>query len=231
MYLSGHILDDYSENIDAVSHVDIVFIKESAPDSDRPEAGDHVLRDKQRLTVVGSVTGRTVKTTRNGDPMAFVKLEDKTGEIELICFSDTLERYGYLLTNNSAVVVRGAVNFREDSDPKIVVNEVSVLETNDRFEKKAVHAEAPRAVAARMRTVFLRIESKDDPVWKRAQAFLSIFPGKAPVIIYDKSCGKYDKEHVLTLDATDFAISELRSILGEENVVLKTTEKSQQNSF
>ena len=225
MYLSGHILDDYSDNADAVKHVDIAYIRDTSSDPDDPSGGEPVLRDRQRITVVGLVTGRNVKTTRNGEPMAFITLEDKTGEIELICFNDTLERYGYLLTSDSAVIVRGVLNVREDMDPKIVVNEVGVLAPNGQFDKTKEDKGTVKSLAPLNKTVFLRVPSKDDRICKRAEALISIFPGRTPVIIYDKNAGKYDREHILSADADDFLISELRSIAGDDNVVIRCAEK------
>ncbi len=222
LYLSGHILDDYSDNIDALKHTEIGFIRESFSDFGEAANNAFSLRDRQRITVVGLVTSRNVKTTRNGDPMAFISLEDKTGEIELICFNDTLEKYGYLLTVDSAVFVHGTLNYREDSDPKIVVNEVGALASNGLFR---ITEEAPRNKeeirVPQNQTIFLRVPSLDDPSFRRTIAFISIFNGTTPVIFYDILSGKYNKDNIMSVEASDFVISELKSMLGEENVVIK----------
>ena len=46
-----------------------------------------------------------MKTTRNNTIMAYVTLEDDTGDMELLAFSSAVERYSSLLSTNTAVVV------------------------------------------------------------------------------------------------------------------------------
>lgn len=56
-----------------------------------------------------------MKTTKNQSMMAYVVLEDATGSIEMLAFSNTLNQYGNYLQENQVIVVQGqAVRARRE---------------------------------------------------------------------------------------------------------------------
>lgn len=72
-----------------------------------------------------------MKTTKNQSMMAYVTLEDDTGSMELLTFSNALGQYGSLLYETSAVVISGRISVRDDKDPQMVVNRVVKLSEFD----------------------------------------------------------------------------------------------------
>ena len=230
IYLSGHILDDYSENVASVDHIDISTITGAFEDDTEGsftsglDDGQQQFRDRQRVTVVGIVTARTAKTTKKGDPMAFITVEDSTGQIECIVFSDTLEKVGYLLAPDSVVAVSGSLSLRDGEAPKIIASDASPLIINSSYEntsespERAIPDKKPVSSVSKL---FLRIPSREDKAYKRAAALLSIFPGTVPVIFYDESTGQYDKNGIANVTASPLVLSELMRMLGEDNVVAK----------
>ena len=80
VYISGHPLDDYEElwrkNITATA-ADFVVDEET----ERAR-----VQDGERVVVGGMVAGKTVKTTRTNQLMAFITLEDLMGSVEVIVF-------------------------------------------------------------------------------------------------------------------------------------------------
>ncbi|MBR3416884.1 MAG: DNA polymerase III subunit alpha, partial [Clostridia bacterium] len=229
IYLSGHILDDYSENVASTDHFDISSIINAFDDEDGSYATgiddvQSLFRDRQRVCVVGIITSRTAKTTKKGDPMAFVTVEDSTGQIESIVFSDILERVGYLLVPDSVVAVSGSLSLRDGESPKIIVSDVSPLIINSSFVKdteQPVRGDSYDISHSSLTKLFLRIPSTEDKTYKRVIALLSIFPGNVPVIFYDESTGQYDKNGIVKATPSPLVVSELKKILGEENVVAK----------
>ena len=57
-----------------------------------------VVRDGVKAVIGGLVTGKTVKTTRTGQLMAFITLEDLMGSVEVIVFPRDYEANRDLLT-------------------------------------------------------------------------------------------------------------------------------------
>lgn len=131
MYFSGHPTDEYKKNIAALGAADIRNITNA--DNSR----EYI---KKYVTVAGIVLSRTDKKTRGGESMAFVTLEDSSGEIELIVFPKVLAEYGYAIVNDSAVGVYGEITKRDDEAAKIIVNRIIPLQNDSRFSEQS-HSE------------------------------------------------------------------------------------------
>ena len=92
LYLSGHPMDDYREQLRDIPH--IAAILEDAQNPDGPQQ----FYDGMELTIAGIVQTVRQKTTKNHSLMAYVTLEDSTASMELLVFSRTLDRSGSDLT-------------------------------------------------------------------------------------------------------------------------------------
>lgn len=93
MYVSSHPLDEYpsSEKLGATAIADL------APSKD--------------VTIFGIIKDvrKTVRKS-DGKPMAFFKLEDKTGEVDVNCFTAAYEEYGLLVNEDAVVKITGSCN-------------------------------------------------------------------------------------------------------------------------
>ena len=223
--MSGHILDDYKRSFAKFSPVKISDIKDAFTDS--PDNEYNNIRDKSKVTLIGVVTARTNKTTRNGQNMAFVTIEDHSGEIELICFAQACEAYGHNLLVNSAVVVEGNISVKDDEDVKVILRKADILVPDSEMHDEPIQVpqrvhSAPKVHPyAHISKIYLKIPSISSPEYKRVMSFISIFSGSTPVIFYDSSEKIYIKDHICYANANEFLIKELSEILGKENVVLK----------
>lgn len=110
LYISAHPLDKY----------DTFFEEQTHPYSVVKEENDG------RLVVIGGIitSVRTILTKSN-TKMAFVKIENKNGEQEIIVFPNVFEEYGGKLVQDNVVKVTGKVNARDKAGN--VVSEVKVL--------------------------------------------------------------------------------------------------------
>ncbi|HSX05227.1 MAG TPA: DNA polymerase III subunit alpha [Candidatus Saccharimonadales bacterium] len=81
--------------------------------------------DGKAVVVGGLVTDMREITTKNGQKMAFVKIEDEFGETELILFPSTYQQTLGLFERDRIVIVRGKVNAK-DRDGNIV-DDVKIL--------------------------------------------------------------------------------------------------------
>ena len=218
MYFSGHPIDEYAAHANYLGAVQINDILSSfASDS-----GDHVFKDRQTVTVAGIVTSRQNKQTRKSEPMAFVTIEDKYGEIELLIFPKVLSECSYMLSLDMPIAATGEISAAEDETPKILVKQVTLLS-----ESFAPGSEKPRAEESKKapsssspRKIYLRVDNIGCDAYSRANALISIFPGDTPVIFYDDSKKEYVKD-VLYMRPAQTALSLMRDILGDENVVQK----------
>lgn len=226
VYLSGHILDDYKI---ALRSGNVCIADIFAAFSDETEETETLLniRDKSKVRFAGVVNSRTNKTTRNGDNMAFVNIEDKTGEIELICFASTCEDYGYLLVAGAVVMIDGTVSVKDENEVKVIVRSVSALKTDAEYPKDEITEPSRgtghnKPVNGRAPKLYIKVPATESKEYKRAVNFIEIFAeGNVPVIFFDSSCGKYIKDDIRLCYVNRFVLDELSDILGEENVVYK----------
>lgn len=212
VYLSGHILDDYESSLSGGRVNFIGDILAAFSDSLEPSPDAPRLRDSSKVTVAAIVSARKNKVTKSGDTMAFVTLEDKTGEIELICFASTFSQFGYLLTVGSVLMIDAAVSLKDDSAPKLILRRAQEIKTD--AELRAEKKKQPR--------LYLKVPSRESLELRRARSFVSIFDeGTTPVIFYDASAREYLTDVTLTCTVDDFILEELSTLLGRENVVYR----------
>ena len=132
MYFSGHITDEYSDNEKDIAPVRIASVISSFEEgNDSPE-----FAEKQSVAVMGLITGRNIKNTRSGDAMAFITLEDRTGEIEIIVFSKTFSEYAALLVPDAVIAVYGEISIREEEDPKLIMRAAAPMRPNGKYTER-----------------------------------------------------------------------------------------------
>jgi DNA polymerase-3 subunit alpha len=165
--------------------------------------GELERRRDGEVVVVGGIVGDVKRlTTKRGEPMVFMRLDDVTGGTDVVVFNSTLAAASELCETDRIVIVRGRVDHKE-GETKLVAQEVSAFE----------------AVAAR-REVRLRIDATQAPAGliRELASLLRDFPGQSPVLV---DCLTSDGRKVLALGpkyrvepAPDF-YAEVRALLGE----------------
>jgi DNA polymerase-3 subunit alpha len=121
LYLSSHPLEAYDSYLSekAVPHTSI-----------KPED------DGKSATIGGSVSSLKSITTKNGQNMAFLQLEDIVGdEIEVIVFPKILEKHSDILVKDAVIEINGRVSGQDKQgnalqDPKILAESISVIDKN-----------------------------------------------------------------------------------------------------
>ncbi|NLX43564.1 MAG: DNA polymerase III subunit alpha [Chloroflexi bacterium] len=71
-------------------------------------------QDGQSVTIAGSINSLRTISTRKGEPMAFVQLEDLSGELELVVFPRVYEQVKEHLVEGELALVEGKVNLRAE---------------------------------------------------------------------------------------------------------------------
>src|SRR4030095_5963131 len=81
------------------------------------------------VTVGGIVSGLKQVTTKRGEPMVFVTLDDPTGSAEVVVFNSTYATARELLEPDRVLVVKGRVDHKQAGETKLVASEVSPFES------------------------------------------------------------------------------------------------------
>ncbi len=204
IYLSGHPMDDYRQYLRNTHVVPIGKLMSE----------DSTYADDSIVSVAGIVQSVKMKTTRNNSMMAYVTLEDDTAAIEMLAFSNVLSQYGGYLRENSAVVITGRLSIRDEKEPQIVINRARPI--TDYTDNAPITQETPKAAPAD--TLYLQLAGESDPRFQKVRAIVNMFPGNNTVKVFFADTRKLVGAKA-SLDST--MIDELKSLLGESNVVLK----------
>ena len=205
IYISGHPMDDYRNYLKNTHVVPIGTIV----------GEDSSYQDDQIISVAGIVQSVKMKTTRNNSMMAYVTLEDDTASIEMLAFSNVISQYGGYLRENQPVVITGRLSMRDDKEAQIVINRARPISD---FSDPAEREEIAQKPTSQNGTLYLRLASESEPVYRKIKAIINMFPGDQQAVLFFADT-KLRRGTRCTLDSR--MLDELVSVLGKENVVVK----------
>ncbi|MBK7142374.1 MAG: DNA polymerase III subunit alpha [bacterium] len=194
-YLSGHPLDKFRDEL-------ICFTTTSA-------GGLKGTPDGREVTVGGIVTNLKKMPDRKGNMMAFVTLEDFSGSVELVCFSDCYDKGKEHIEIDRMILVTGRVSTREGEAPKVVAAETLPLEKlTERFSCQLVIKVA---------------KDCSDETLDRALSILDEYRGTAPVLLAARENGSEvyikSKKYAVTVDFK--LLDSLKGMLGDSAAYLR----------
>jgi DNA polymerase III subunit alpha len=111
-YLSSHPLDEHDEIMSALKLKDIA-------DIDLERNSDNVL-------VKGVISQCQVRFSKKGNRFCSFRLEDRSGGIKCLAFSDTYGRFAGLLKNDELVIIEGRLE-NSENDRTLFVSDVKLL--------------------------------------------------------------------------------------------------------
>ena len=110
IYLSHHPLEDYETYLDEQT----VPINQLIPENDGKIA-----------KIGGTIADIRQITTKNGQNMAFLKLEDRSGETELVIFPNLFKEKGDILLRDHVIMAEGRISSRDKNGT--LLQEVKLL--------------------------------------------------------------------------------------------------------
>jgi len=152
MYVSGHPLGEYEQAIRARVTAQAAELAERT--------------DGERVTLGGLIVRRRRITTKSGQPMAFLTLEDLTGQVEVVVFPRAFARAAEAIeTDGTVILVTGKLELKDEA-PKVLADDVT-------------------PIAARGPTrVHIRVQGNDPRLLERLRAALQLCHGACPVYLH-----------------------------------------------
>ncbi|MEO6109872.1 MAG: DNA polymerase III subunit alpha [Candidatus Saccharimonadales bacterium] len=139
LYISAHPLDNY----DAYFEEQTIPLAEFTADI-----------DGRSVTIGGLISTIRSIVTKSGTKMAFLKLEDKTGESEIIVFPNLYEQLGAKLLQDTVIRATGKVTARDKegnvtSDTKMIADEIHIVEDSElrNYESNGTKMARPKGAA------------------------------------------------------------------------------------
>ena len=163
---------------------------------------------RRRVVTVGGIVGAVKQlTTKKGEPMVFLRLDDVTGGAEVVVFNSVYAASPELCVTDRILVVKGRVDHKQEGETKLLALEV-----------------APFEPVPEKREVRLRVDASKAPagIVRELAALLRDFPGEAPVFVdMDTRMGRKRLEFgpkFRVAPSSDF-FAEVKHLLGEAAVL------------
>ncbi|UAB69453.1 DNA polymerase III subunit alpha [Vibrio sp. SCSIO 43132] len=199
LYLTGHPINTYIKELGKYTSC---RLKDAQP-----------TRRDQSVTVAGLVIAARVMTTKRGTRIGIMTLDDRSGRMEVMLFSDALERYAELLEKDKILVVSGQVSF-DDFNGGLKMSAREVMDLGNAREKYA-----------RGLSVSIQEQQIDEHFFERFNQILEPHrAGTVPVNVYYQ---RSDARARITLGAewrvtpTDTLLDDLKQLLGQGQVELE----------
>ncbi|MBT3675521.1 MAG: DNA polymerase III subunit alpha [Candidatus Marinimicrobia bacterium] len=126
MYLSGHPLLKYAEDLEEFSNFDFTEKVEGY--------------NGQKVRVGGAIAEVRMHFDRKNNQMAFFKLDCLGGQAEILAFSDTFAKYKELIKNDNVVFITGKPTDETDfSDLKMIADEIITVDKAREIYSKNVN--------------------------------------------------------------------------------------------
>lgn len=196
VYVSGHPLDEYTGMVKKyITNVTTDFEIDD-------ETGETKVRDGNTATIGGMIMNKSVKTTKNGQLMAYLTIEDLVGTVEVIVFPRNFLINRPVIDTADKVFVTGRVQANADENARLICDKVIDFNT------------IPRKL-------WIRFESEEEYQSKQSELndILYNSDGKDSVIIY---CTKENKRIALpasrTVQVNSELLMKLKGLYGDKNV-------------
>ena len=184
-YITGHPLEEYKPKIHSLATIESLA-KE---------------KDGKYISIAGIIRKAKRVTTKKGDMMCFLELEDFLNVIEVIVFPKTFYDNINNLVPDMPVVIRGKLD-KSDDEIKVIADKVFNLEeyTPEFF-------------------IMLSKDHESEAFFSKVKDTLQEHSGNCPVYMYFVSTKKMVKgNHEYWIDGTTSAIKDLKNLLGNNAV-------------
>ena len=209
MYFSGHMMDSYSMHAESLG-VDKISSLVSTDDSDTSRK----YRDRAAVKLAGIITDKKTKVIKNGDTMAFIKLEDRYGEVEVIVFAKQYAAFSSEIFEENAVFVEGTVSYEDGDEVRILLSNITPLINNLEFDNV-------KPAPEKEETLFVRVQTRDTRCVNVLTRMALLNPGNARIAIYELDSKTYFALKDVKISPTEKVVARLKTTFGESNVILK----------
>ncbi len=227
IYLSSHPLEDY-----------INYLSEQATvlEEIKPEM------DGRKARVGGSITEYKEIVTKKGQKMAFVKLTDLTGEIELIVFPGSHQKTLGLWEIDNIILVDGRIDGKNRegvaTDAKIIVEDAREItheqalnyqltgkvkktpKITTKQSAKRTSKELPNT--EKEKRLYIRVERSDDKNLERLKGVIDSSPGSVSVVlVLGENANKKAIRLPNKVDPSEEFLGKANDLFGSEKVLFQ----------
>ena len=204
VYFSGHPLQQYSHDAKKSKSILIKDLYSRLKDG--------IILEKASVSLLCRIKRNRPKMTKKNSLMAYLEVEDLSGEAEIVVFPTMLEKYGPILKEGTIVVLVGNASLEEPFDGqgddvlRFLLQTARIAEDDSRFDN---------------RTVYLKITPENERFYNLAVKTLKNHPGTARVRIYRTATGKIEESRQIFVTVSDTLLEQLEADLGKGCAAVK----------
>jgi DNA polymerase-3 subunit alpha len=196
-YITGHPLDGYTQDLAWFTDANSASISEAG--------------HKKKVSLAGIPGKVLIKTTRKGNKMAIVTLEDLHGSVEVILWPEIFSASEDLLASEEPVLIKGEVD-AEGSLPKVLADEIHPLSEAKNHWIGKVH-------------IHLRTPGLEKETLLQIKNILSAHKGSNETFLHfnfpDNNVRTIRVDAGLRVQPSDEVVRDIEAILGEEAILFE----------
>ncbi len=211
LYISYHPLNDYSERLKKIITCTSIELTNFS--------------DKSRVILAGVINNLKRKSTKNGNLMAFITLEDLEGSVEIIAFPKVYEKCKEMIKEDEIIITEGHIDVAEGKT-KIIAEKISLLEKYIENKRPAPKTEKMNQNLAEELHLEINTGKNEPDLLGRLKELFYGYPGESQIVLHFKDKDKdktilhaIDKKYSVNLGGK--FMEEVRSILGDEKIWTK----------
>ncbi len=158
-YFSSHPLAPYKKELEMYTTGPIESLGDKA--------------DKSEVAVGGVITELKEITTKKGDRMAFIRVEDLTGSVEVVIFSDLYKERRDEISSDKALIITGRLD-KEEDEIKLVATDLAPIEEAGKLKK----------IRARETHILIPFQELDSTKLGELKDILKTSPGASQVFLH-----------------------------------------------
>ncbi|MFA9558728.1 DNA polymerase III subunit alpha [Evansella sp. AB-rgal1] len=168
--------------------------------------------NNDRVRVAGMVEETRVIQTKKKQQMAFVKISDETGELDITVFPDQYESYRLKLQKGELLFIEGKIQ-EHKGDKKLVLDKCALISS---LKQKQAEAQQPKLY------VKISFVHEKQGALEELKILLEEDPGEIPVIlVYERTNQAKYLSEMWNVSGSDRLLLKLKALLGKKNVILK----------
>ncbi len=211
-YLSDHPLNGYESFIRALATAHFSELpriqkeyEQSSVRSNNPQKYDFRNKEanKKKVLLAGIISEKRELVTKKGTRMAFLKIEDLTGDVALVVFPDVYDKVADIISSELPLFVSGYLESESDSDSiKVIVDNIELFEN----------------VISKIKRVSIYLDKIEPDQYSVLFDSLMAYQGKTPIdIVYEQSPHDrliFELDQPLSISVTSEFIEHIQKKIG-----------------
>lgn len=203
-YISDHPYKEYSEIVkDKVNFTTLNLIEREN-------------LQEGYITCGGIISSIKEIITKKNEKMAFIKIEDTYGVIDLIAFSNIYSQNRELFIEDNPVLISGKLQLSDEESPNIVISKIEKI-----INKKISKNTKFNAIIDYDKNIYIKMNYNDKEKYNHIKNIFLNHKGESIVYIYFEDIKKMVSLSNIKVNINEKLLSDLKTLLSDDCIVIE----------